>query len=296
MLQIILCILKIIGWILLVILGIIILAIAVLLFEPVCYQWNFHIQEKPKTIQTKLCFHWFFHLFRGQVLYENGEATFCMKIAWKTISFNDSNRDQQRNEKKEVEHVRCEESTVDPSSKREESFQQREQGEKEPIHKEEKKKNETQKENSNKIERIFEKIKFTFQKICATMRALQKKKDKIQRFLKSETHRKAWNLCCAQGKKLLRRVKPKKIAGSIEYGTDDPALTGQILALISMLYPFIGEQIEVIPDFDNKKFNVDTFVIGKIRSVYFLSMAIRLFFSKEIRITYKHISKLMNRM
>lgn len=295
MLHVLLCILKIVGWILLVILGIIIVVVGIFLFEPIRYQIRINIEENPKTVFANLKFSWLFRLIRGEILYDKEEVVWTIKAAWKTFP----------GEEEFVSDPAPKHPTPKNSSDQKESIEDEKEKIEEKVEKKtekkieekiEKKEEKVRKKYSKKIQEIFEKIKYTFQKICATMKLLQRKKEYILRFLKNDIHKRAWKLCVVQLKKLLHRMKPKKIVGSVEYGTEDPAFTGKILALISMIYPFTGEQIEIIPDFDEKRLNADVCVKGKIRSVFFLCLGVRLIMSKEIRITYKHIRKLLDRM
>lgn len=297
MLHVLLCILKIVGWILLVILGIIIVVVGIFLFEPIRYQIRINIEENPKTVFANLKFSWLFRLIRGEILYDKEEVVWTIKVAWKSFPGEE--------EEEFVSDLALKHPTPKDSSDQKESIRdEKEKVEEKTEEKKEKKKKEktektekiARKKDSKKIQEIFEKIKYTFQKICATIKLLQRKKEYILRFLKNDIHKRAWKLCVVQLKKLLHRMKPKKIVGSVEYGTEDPAFTGKILALISMIYPFTGEQIEIIPDFDEKRLNADVCVKGKIRSVFFLCLGVRLIMSKEIRITYKHIRKLLDRM
>lgn len=301
MLHILLCILKIVGWILLVILGIIVLVICAFLFEPVRYKLFMKIGEEPKSNFVDLKFNWFFHLIRGQVLYEKEELNWQIKAAWRTFpKDNEDREDEATEEVVEKEDIRKEENVLENSLEKEKPVFQKKTVVQKPVleekYKERKENHEKTKKTYEKIKELRKKIKYTFQKICATIKSLQRKKEYVERFIKNETHRYAWNLCINQTKKLIRRIKPKKLSGYVEFGTADPALTGKILAIISMIYPFTGEYIEIVPDFDEKKLNADVHVSGKIRSVTFLCMAIRLIISKEVRLTYKHIKKLINRI
>ncbi len=297
MLHIILCILKIIGWILLVMLAVILLVVGVFLLAPVRYRCNLNIQDDFKNVNLKLKFSWIFHLIRGQLLYNNDGLDVQVKIAWKTYPIDQEEKKAQEDRKDNTVVANVTNASLEMhSEQREEPFIEKKPKRERPIQDVEKEQKKSQKKEPNKLEQLIEKIKYTFQKICATIKTLQKKKDYVQRFLKNEIHKNAWSVCLLHVKILLRRVKPKKLFGTVEYGTDDPALTGQVLAFISMIYPFTEEKIEVIPDFNEKKLNADICVVGKIRSFYFLQMGIKLLLNKNVRITYKHIRTIINRI
>ena len=55
-----------------------------------------------------------------------------------------------------------------------------------------------------------------------------------------------------KGRKLIRHVLPRKIRGSITFGCEDPALTGQILGAVAIAYPLYGKGVAVYPRFEEK--------------------------------------------
>ena len=68
-------------------------------------------------------------------------------------------------------------------------------------------------------------------------------------------------------------------------------MTGYVLALISMIYPFIGENAEIRPDFEHKILRGRVYVKGRIRALHAVSFALRLLLDKNVRTTYRHIRK-----
>lgn len=45
-------------------------------------------------------------------------------------------------------------------------------------------------------------------------------------------------------------LKPKKLRVKLHFGFEDPYHTGQVLALCGMFYAFIGENMDLEPDFE----------------------------------------------
>lgn len=143
----------------------------------------------------------------------------------------------------------------------------------------------------SRISGIIEKIKYTFKKICGTISSLKEKKNKIVDFLTDEVHQSAFRAAFKEVKKLLFRLRPKRLEGRVHYGFEDPSLTGYVLAAASMMYPLIGEQTEIWPDFENKVLEGEVNVVGKIRTVYAVIMGWNLIWNKNVRTTFKHIRK-----
>ena len=132
-------------------------------------------------------------------------------------------------------------------------------------------------------------IKCTIQKICDKIKLLSEKKEKIMEAVSDEVHKKAFIKTKNEVFKLLRRWKPKKLKADIHYGFEDPCLTGQVLAGLSVIYPFVGEHLEVEPDFENKVLEGSLQVKGNIRMFPIVCLLWNLVWCREVRKTYYDI-------
>ena len=82
---------------------------------------------------------------------------------------------------------------------------------------------------------------------------------------------------------------PRKFTGAVRFGLEDPYDTGRILAVLSMLYPFYGEHIDIYPDFEYRILEGHLLIKGRIRGIYAVIVLWNLFFDKQVRTTYEHI-------
>ena len=73
---------------------------------------------------------------------------------------------------------------------------------------------------------------------------------KIKKFLENEKFKRGMSLILQEGKKLLIHMLPGKIQGRIKFGTDDPCLTGEILGAAGIFYPLYGKNFSIEPCFD----------------------------------------------
>ena len=140
-----------------------------------------------------------------------------------------------------------------------------------------------------KKESILNKIKYTFQSICDKIKMLKQKKDEVEAFLKNEVHKSAFGKLWKEFQKLLKALKPNKFILNAHFGFEDPSLTGKILAALSMLYPFYGDNIRIQPDFENVIIEGNVYLKGKIRVIHAVRMAWNLVWNKNVRITLKDI-------
>lgn len=287
MLHILWMLLKIIGIILLIILGILVLSVCVVLFVPLRYQGKAEVKGTMDSLKAHLKFSWLLHLISGYVTYENKETKWQVRILWKKMNV----------EKKESQEV----SASNPASENESENCEHTEGElkKESTAERETAQNDIQdksyKSDENKSfkktkkQNIFEKIKYTFRDFCGKIKSLIKKKDELQEFLANEIHQSSWNRLKQEIWRLLKFLKPKKLVLNLHFGFDDPSVTGKVLAALSMLYPFYMDHINLEPEFDEKILEGDAYIKGTVRGLHLLVIICNLFFDKNIKTTYKAI-------
>lgn len=288
MLHILFMILKIIGIILLAILGILILLLLVVLFVPFRYQITADSKGDLKTSSIHAKFSWLLHLISGQVVYENEKLDWKVRVAWKKLPETKKEQETQSAQSEPTEDEPEEKKSTEDKlveSKSEEPVQLAQQEESQ----EPKKQSEPEKQAKPEKTSIFEKIKYTIQKFCDKIKAILNMKDKIVTFLKDEVHIAAFGRLKKEIFRLAKFLKPKKIKGFVRFGMEDPYLTGQVLAVLSVFYPFYGENVEIYPEFDKKILEGDLYVKGHIRGIYAVIVVWNLIFDKNVRTTFKDI-------
>lgn len=82
MLHIFLFILKLIGWVLLLILGLLLLVIVAALFTPLRYHVETRCQGKLSTLETGINFRILFRLISGSIQYRDGNLDWNIRAAW----------------------------------------------------------------------------------------------------------------------------------------------------------------------------------------------------------------------
>lgn len=140
-----------------------------------------------------------------------------------------------------------------------------------------------------KITGIPGKIEDMLRRISDRLGKLSQKKKKIVDFVSDDVHKTAFLKVRDESLYLLGKLKPRKIRAKIHYGFEDPYLTGKVLAGISMIYPFLGRDVHVDPDFEKQIFEGDLKITGRIRVSYFVRLLWKLIWCKEVRVTYRHV-------
>ena len=306
MIHILFLILKIIGWILLFLLVILLLLILTILFYPVKYRFSAKGENTLDTLVAYGKVSWLFHLISGSASYEDVELKWKLRLAWK--KFDSSEEEQKETSEKPVVSEPLEKEPLEgkktevknnPPEKDVKIAKASEKGtkiEKEPgIEKEsgtEKTKVREERRSENvQTESKLKKIKYTFQKLCGTIKKAGEKKEFLTAFLTYEKHQRAFEAVKKELCHLLHVLKPKKLQANVTFGFSDPSWTGYMLAFLGSIYGLIGEYVQIQPDFEERKLEGNASAEGTIRVIYFAVPAWKLFWNKDVKITYKHIRK-----
>ena len=274
MLHILFLILKIIGIILLTILGILILLLLIVFFVPLRYQVTAEFAGDLKKSKLEVKFSWFLHVLAGKVTYMEEKLDHKVRILWKTIS--EDSVKESKSSKKEEKNIEPDEIDDKVSKKAETEKTVEKTSDDKP--KEESK----EKPSESKID----KLKCTIQKVCDTIKM-------VLEFLKAEAHVGAFGKIKKEIIRLLISLKPKKMHGKIRFGMDDPYKTGQILAVLSALYPIYAENVEIYPEFEEKVLEGNIYIKGHIRGIHAVVMAFRIILDKNVRTTIKDVKSLL---
>ena len=155
---------------------------------------------------------------------------------------------------------------------------------------------------SQKLREILEKIKCTWKNLCDKIKNMDgleklenfftKLREKKEAFLAfyNETHNHQWfTAFWHRLKKLLLRILPRADRLYLHFGFEDPYHTGQVLALCGMFYAFIGENMDLEPDFEKRVLEGSVYVKGRLRTVHMAVFAAKMLLDKNIRSTYHDI-------
>lgn len=297
MIHILLLILKIIGWILLVILGILLLLAAIFLLVPVTYEGELHGSGEWKRISGSLKVSWLYSLVKGEIFYREGVMDWKFRLAWKKFSCEQTEEAAgsvvlKEDTPKETNIPKTESSSDGIGQTQ---FQKQEQ----PGTEKKQSQKEREKEKSSAlkpgleewISEKIERIQCTFRKICDMLRSLAKKKERMTEFLTDEIHQSAFMKGMTELRRLFRFLKPSHCEADLEFGFSDPSVTGYVLAGVSMVYPFVGEHVEIAPNFEEQLLVGSARITGKIRACYFIIVVWNLFWNKNVRTTISHIRK-----
>lgn len=283
MLHILCILLKIIGILILVILGLFVLLTGIVLFVPIRYQIDAKGKGTLQSLEVRIKFSWFLHLLSGYVFYADKKPEWQVRTAWK--KWNVVKLEKMTETEIKPQNVK---KTEEPTEKKEEK--QFEKVVKQIETNQPKKQVKNKKKSfAEKCNKIFQKIKRTICNLCDKIKLLGDKKDRVLEFLQDELHQSVWKNAKREAVRLLKYLRPKKIKGRVHFGFSDPYLTGKTLAILSMWYPFYANTVSLEPDFEEAVLEGELSIKGCVRGFYFLFPVFNIIRSREIRQTYKHI-------
>lgn len=134
-------------------------------------------------------------------------------------------------------------------------------------------------------------IEYTIQELCGKIKSTMENIRYYTDLLQGEIFRSAFQNAKGQLFRILRMVKPRKCRVNLLIGLDDPAGTGQIMAIYGMLYPLIGQHVFVQADFEEKIVEGDLYIKGKITFIVFLIAALKLYMDKNVRKLLKMLKR-----
>ena len=310
MLHILLLILKIIGIVLGALLGIILLGIVLVLFVPVRYRAEVMRTESgdspPVVVRAKAG--WLLHIVNIRVDYP-ADVWLRVRILFFTI-FKMPKQEKEKAEKKKPDKKRS--AKTKPEKAKPETAKPAEEPEKpaetvktddaaalEMTGPQQFSADETAEEGADgkkrrgikfslkglwiKICKFFQNIWYTLKRICDKIKTIWKNIEYYTGILQSDTFKRSFALCKDELRQIFAYLKPRKLQADLVIGLDDPAATAKILSYYGILYPFVGNHVNIVPDFDRKRLEGSVLVKGKIKMFTFLKAAIRIYFNKDIK-------------
>lgn len=273
MIHIVLLILKMIGMILAIVVGIVLVLLGIVLFVPIRYRVDGEIDNAVKKRDIEIRFYWFFHLLSGYANYKDNEFSWKVRFFWKRWELDDdvetsvSSKAEQNETMTETESESEKETKTESASK-----------------KEAKKKSKQKQEKRKK--------KYTFQKICDKIKSFIEKKNELQEFIGDTKHRRAFAIVKREVFRLHKVLKPRTVQMQVHFGFEDPYMTGNVLAVLSMLYPWYGDSVEIEPDFEEQVLEGNLHMKGKLHLIWLVVMIWNLYFNDCVMDTYRELKKL----
>lgn len=294
MLGIFLGILKWLGILLLVLLGLVLTVLLAVLFVPIRYEAEGSFRGE---LLAKGQISWLWRLFSIQAVYD-GDTEVSLRIFG--VKLGRKKETAERTEKTETpdpvvtgsgkspeEEVPLYESRPKAEAPASEKHQGTEEGIKEKVPAAGTKNAKNGQKKKRVRQSLFQKIKVTFQRICGKLKTAEERGQKLMEFLEKEENKNTFRLLKRQVIRFFKHVLPGKVSGTVRFGFEDPYTTGRILTYISPFYGWYGRTIQVIPVFDEQVLDGELSLKGRIRIATLLFIGFQVWRDKNFRTLLK---------
>ena len=305
--HVILLILKVLGITLLILLGIVLLLVLLLLLAPFHYTIDAEYYGDVKAVGR---IQWLCFVLDLKGVYGNNKFLYYLKSFGFMISTNDEEdkhyravSDEEAESDKSSDKAKASEAEKVPVKVVEDEFETYEQ--------EQKPKSEPQKKSifmriyegiesglewvvtipmrvHDKISELMARILDFFANLAENMNKVIKKRDMILQKItgvRSLLEKPYTKKVLKDGKVLLKKmwkhVRPRKLQGSIHFGLEDPATTGQLLGVVGMLYPVYRNHFVIAPDFEQQIFEGKIYAKGRVQIGRMTFLALRFMLTRD---------------
>lgn len=285
MIQVLLLILKIIGITLLVLLLTILFLLALVLFVPIRYRARVIHNPEKDDIYGRASFLFPLVVFRfrfyEKVLSYKGRALWYV--------FAESGKNKEEPSAKKNKGVKKEEPEkkaavqAEPEAMSESVAEESDAEETKEILEKIKPVSSSEEPETAEKKKKPKKEKAQKKSLAETLKKLLRQKEEVVRILSKQESKDSIRFAWDKLKKTIRHIVPRKVKGYLIFGSDDPATTGQVLGIVSVLYAAMGPVLKIVPDFENKRLECDLEFRGRLRVFTLLVILLKIYFNKELK-------------
>lgn len=142
-----------------------------------------------------------------------------------------------------------------------------------------------------KIKNAVKNIWYTIKRLCDRIVEIRNNISYYIEVFGEEETKQAFLTCRQELKRIWKNIRPTKCSAELMLGTGEPDTTGYILAMHGILYPIIGNDIVIEPDFENQVLDGKLFLKGRITVFVLLYAVIKIYFDKNIRYFLKRFKR-----
>lgn len=293
MLSVILTILKIIGLVLLSIVGLIILILILILFVPIRYRINASKPDESNQVTVAGKVTWLLHLINLHIDYPSDEMIRfrigVFKVFPRKNEISDKSHSKKEKNKRKTDIAESQFDRADDEEEEKVVFADEVINEASDICENLIDENAPEEEKASLksfVSKIFSFLRNFKEKVVSIGEKIKKVLMNIKHFIdvfESNKFQIGFKKCRQLIFKLLKRFVPKTIKGYIHFGFDDPYTTGSVLGYYSLIFPFIGPKLKVLPDFESKVIDFDVIISGRFILFNVLITALKVYFDKDIK-------------
>lgn len=289
-----LTILKVTGIVILALLALVILAVLIILFVPVRYRITADKNENGEDLYAKIKVTFLLHMISAGFVYDGETDLFVKLFGIRVYPKNNKEDDvpEEPNEpgNEEEQAILSNESvhddieaqyTIDWNDEPEDEYLAEVFGisDEEPANDEEP----DDEDLWDRFEKLIEKVCDKFSSITEKYENFKKKTEYLRREINDRRNRRAAGHIKNVVISVLKKIAPRKVRGYVHFGSDDPSVTGGVLAFLGIIYPILPRRFIIEPDFENAVLYGKIDIKGHIALIVPAVALLKLYLDKDCR-------------
>lgn len=138
-----------------------------------------------------------------------------------------------------------------------------------------------------KAEELLNKLSDKYESIHDRYKKIRKDIRFWDRMIHDARNQNAVDIIKKQVVRLLKKIAPKRVKGFVHFGFDDPATTGQILVYLSVLYPVLPRMLKIDPGFSDTLLYGNVDIKGRLALITVAVAFLKVYFNKDFRRMYR---------
>lgn len=141
---------------------------------------------------------------------------------------------------------------------------------------------------------LFNKIKnsiYTIRKFCDRIKEFWKNIKYYKELLTRNENKLFYKRVFDRLLRILKSIRPRVLSADLLIGTGAPDTTGYLMGLYGMLFPVLGNTVNITPDFENTVWEGTFFAKGKIMLFVLLKHAASVALDKQLRTLLKDLKR-----
>ena len=141
---------------------------------------------------------------------------------------------------------------------------------------------------------LFIKIKnsiYTIRKFCDRIKELWKNIAYYKELLTRTENKLFYKRVFDRLLRILKSIRPRVLSADLVIGTGSPDSTGYLMGLYGMLFPVLGNTVNITPDFDDSVWEGVFYAKGKITLFVLLRHAVSVALDKQLRALLKDLKR-----
>ena len=253
-------VLKVIGIVIAALIVFVILLVVFILISPIRYKGKVTYKDGKADVVIKV--NHIFRLVHGYLYYRNEELKYYLRVLWEKVDDTDENDDLFGT------------LLSDPSLRLTK-----------PVGEDDKSKKKTGRPKRG----IAKKISYVYNKIKRKIKYYYNNIREIIAQINDKENREAFLYAVKMIKIPVKYLIQNKLVVKMKLGEEDPAKTGEYVGLIYLMSAVLGFSLDLTPDFENKVFELDAHLKGRVSVFKVLKWVLQLYSNDKLKIVIDDI-------